>query len=238
MPGPFDGAPATPAPRPPRVRVLARRQGPMLHGGTSHSREPVWRPQRLAAADAGARDALQREAGAGHALWLLRFARRGWNGDAPARSPTPAGRWTRSARRRRRARRARSATRWARRTAVPGRRRPQRARRGRPGPLVRRRRAGRRAAPARTCSRPRQRDRITSARGTAAYVERAAAVAAARRVHRHGRRRPLPAAPAAALEPLRAASSPSTCWRALSTRSDTVRSETELFHRGPTVVRL
>ena len=79
MPGPFDGAPAD-------ARALDRRapeSAPrgvvlVLHGGTPHSLEPVgtrsgslWRMQVL-------RDALQRDVlGAGHALWLLRYARRG-----------------------------------------------------------------------------------------------------------------------------------------------------------------
>ena len=94
MPGPFDGAPAD-------VRALDRRapeSAPrgvvlVLHGGTPHSLEPVgtrsgslWRMQVL-------RDALQRDVlGAGHALWLLRYARRGWNGGTSL-SPVPDARW-------------------------------------------------------------------------------------------------------------------------------------------------
>src|SRR4029079_9959457 len=91
MPGPFDGAPSD-------ARALDRRapEGTprgvvlMLHGGTPHSLEPVgtrsgslWRMQVL-------RDALRREVlDAGHALWLLRYARRGWNGGTSLR-PVPA----------------------------------------------------------------------------------------------------------------------------------------------------
>jgi pimeloyl-ACP methyl ester carboxylesterase len=94
MPAPFDGAP-------PDARALDRRapEGTprglvlMLHGGTPQSLEPVgtrsgslWRMQVL-------RDALQRDVlGAGHALWLLRYARRGWNGGT-TRSPVPDARW-------------------------------------------------------------------------------------------------------------------------------------------------
>ena len=94
MPGPFDGAPSD-------ARALDRRapEGTprgvvlVLHGGTPHSLEPVgtrsgslWRMQVL-------RNALQRDVlGAGHALWLLRYARRGWNGGT-TRSPVPDARW-------------------------------------------------------------------------------------------------------------------------------------------------
>jgi pimeloyl-ACP methyl ester carboxylesterase len=94
MPAPFDGAP-------PDARALDRRAPDgaprglvlMLHGGTPQSLEPVgtrsgslWRMQVL-------RDALQRDLlGAGHALWLLRYARRGWNGGT-TRSPVPDARW-------------------------------------------------------------------------------------------------------------------------------------------------
>src|SRR4029079_2481285 len=107
MPGPFDGAPSD-------ARALDRRapEGTprgvvlVLHGGTPHSLEPVgtrsgslWRMQVL-------RDALRREgldAGhapllvcqrlrRGHALWLLRYARRGWNGGTSL-SPVPDARW-------------------------------------------------------------------------------------------------------------------------------------------------
>ena len=94
MPGPFDGAPSD-------ARALDRRapEGTprgvvlMLHGGTPHSLEPVgtrsgslWRMQVL-------RDALRREVlDAGHALWLLRYARRGWNGGTSL-SPVPDARW-------------------------------------------------------------------------------------------------------------------------------------------------
>ena len=94
MPGPFDGAPSD-------TRALDRRapEGTprgvvlMLHGGTPRSLEPVgtrsgslWRMQVL-------RDALRREVlDAGHALWLLRYARRGWNGGTSL-SPVPDARW-------------------------------------------------------------------------------------------------------------------------------------------------
>jgi predicted alpha/beta-hydrolase family hydrolase len=94
MPEPFDGAPAD-------ARALDRRapEGAprgvvlVLHGGTPHSLEPVgarsgslWRMQVL-------RDALQRDVlRAGHALWLLRYARRGWNGGTSL-SPVPDARW-------------------------------------------------------------------------------------------------------------------------------------------------
>jgi len=94
MPAPFDGAP-------PDARALDRRAPDgvprglvlMLHGGTPRSLEPVgtrsgslWRMQVL-------RDALQRDLlSAGHALWLLRYARRGWNGGT-TRSPVPDARW-------------------------------------------------------------------------------------------------------------------------------------------------
>ena len=94
MPAPFDGAP-------PDARGLDRRapEGTprglilMLHGGTPKSMEPVgtrsaslWRMQVL-------RDALRRDVlDAGHALWLLRYARRGWNGGT-TRGPVPDARW-------------------------------------------------------------------------------------------------------------------------------------------------
>jgi len=94
MPEPFGGAPSD-------ARALDRRAPDgtprgvvlMLHGGTPHSLEPVgtrsgslWRMQVL-------RDALRREVlDAGHALWLLRYARRGWNGGT-TRSPVPDARW-------------------------------------------------------------------------------------------------------------------------------------------------
>lgn len=94
MHAPFDGAPHD-------TRGLDRRapEGPprglvlMLHGGTPQSLDPVgtrsgslWRMRVL-------RDALQRDLlGAGHALWLLRYARRGWNGGT-TRSPVPDARW-------------------------------------------------------------------------------------------------------------------------------------------------
>ena len=94
MPEQFDGAPDD-------ARALDRRAPEstprgvvlVLHGGTPRSLEPVgtrsgslWRMQVL-------RDALQRDVlKAGHALWLLRYARRGWNGGT-ARGPVPDARW-------------------------------------------------------------------------------------------------------------------------------------------------
>ncbi len=140
MPGPFDGAPSD-------ARALDRRapEGTprgvvlMLHGGTPHSLEPVGARSGSLRRMQVLRDALPRDVlAAGHALWLLRYARRGWNGGT-TRSPVPDARW------------ALDQVRAAygdvpvvlaraldgRPHREPGRRRPQRPRRGRAGPVVR-----------------------------------------------------------------------------------------------------
>ena len=94
MPGPFDGAPSD-------ARALDRRapEGTprgvvlMLHGGTPHSLEPLGTRSRSLWRMQVQRDALQRDVlRAGHALWLLRYARRGWNGGTSL-SPVPDARW-------------------------------------------------------------------------------------------------------------------------------------------------
>ncbi|RLV51090.1 alpha/beta fold hydrolase [Nocardioides mangrovicus] len=74
--------------RPPRGVVL------MLHGGTQHSTEPVtsrsgslWRMEVLRSAIA---HRLTRE---GYATWLLRYGVRGWNAELDAPSPVADARW-------------------------------------------------------------------------------------------------------------------------------------------------
>ena len=148
MPGPFDGgARRRPRPRPPRARGHAPRRG--ADAARRHAAQPsngrgtrsgsLWRMQVL-------RDALRASAGSVTRCWLLRYARRGWNGGT-TRSPVPDARWALD--------QVRAAYgdvpvvlvghSMGGRASRAGRRRPQRPWRGRPGPVVRRRRPGHRA---------------------------------------------------------------------------------------------
>ncbi len=94
MTAPYDGTPA-------EERALDRRapEGTprglvlMLHGGTQQSLEPVGARSGSLKRMEILRDVLEPKVlGAGHALWLLRYARRGWNGGT-ARGPVPDARW-------------------------------------------------------------------------------------------------------------------------------------------------
>ncbi|MEP6814870.1 MAG: alpha/beta fold hydrolase [Marmoricola sp.] len=67
----------------------------MLHGGTQRSLDPVGPRSGSLKRTVIMRDALApRFLEAGHAVWLLRFAQRGWNADAPGGpSPVADTRW-------------------------------------------------------------------------------------------------------------------------------------------------
>lgn len=65
----------------------------MLHGGTQQSLDPVDGRSASLRRMQILRDVLEPKVlEAGHALWLLRYARRGWNGGGP-RGPVPDARW-------------------------------------------------------------------------------------------------------------------------------------------------
>ena len=95
MPGPFDGAPRRrPRPRPPRAR--GRRRAAWCWCCTA-ARHTASNPSAPAAARSGGCRCCATRCGAtssaaGHALWLLRYARRGWNGGT-TRGPVPDARW-------------------------------------------------------------------------------------------------------------------------------------------------
>ena len=193
MPAPFDGAPGD-------ARALDRRapDGHAARRGADAARRHAAQPRpvddrsgslapdrRCCATHIAARRLLE----AGHALWLLRYARARLERRSrrAARCPTPAGRSTRSARATATCPSCCWGTRWA---AAPRsrRRRPQRRRRGRRWrPWFDARRPGRRARRQAPRRRPRPRDRITSARQHPG-VHRA----------RRGRRRPRRVPPARA----------------------------------------
>ena len=192
---------------PPRGVVL------MLHGGAKAGLNPVGGQERLVPAYVGHAQRA-RSSGCstqGLSLWLLRFGVRGWNaGAGPEPSPVPDARWALD-------QAAAAAPRRAGRAARALHGRPDRRPRRRPPRVV----GVVALAPWLEPSDPvhalagrhlvaghGSRDRITSARMTRAYVERAGRRRRLGGVRRHGPARPLHAAPARRLEPVRAGEHP------------------------------
>lgn len=86
----------TPSPQLSRLEPAGPARGVvlMLHGGAERGTEPVG-PRHLAPWRTGLmRSAIApRLLAAGHAVWLLRFAVKGWNPHLPVPSPVADGRW-------------------------------------------------------------------------------------------------------------------------------------------------